>query len=137
MDADIVAHLKSCHHCQMRCKDDPPTPALLSSLPQTTEPHQRVHADLFGPLKASDSGKKFILCMKDTLTKYVKLVPLPKIGCATDTDAIFTKWFWHFGMPLDLVTDQGKEFCAKLSDDSFQRLGTNHLTTSPHHHPPP
>ncbi len=36
-------------------------------------------------------------------------------------------------MPLDLITDQGKEFCAKLSDDLFKRLGTTHLTTSPHH----
>ncbi len=38
-----------------------------------------------------------------------------------------------FGMPLDLITDQGKEFCARLSDDLFKRLGTNHLTTSPHY----
>ncbi len=45
----------------------------------------------------------------------------------------FSKWFCRFGMPLDLITDQGKEFCARLSDDLFKRLGTNHLTTSPHH----
>ena len=52
-------------------------PALLSSLPQPTEPNQCIHADPFGPLKTSDSGKKFILCMTDALTKYVELVPLP------------------------------------------------------------
>jgi len=38
--------------------------------------------------------------------------------------------FWH---PLDIVTDQGKEFCARLSDELFKRLGTTHLTISPHH----
>jgi IS30 family transposase len=133
MDADIAAHLKTCHRCQLRHQDNRPPPTLLSTLPQPTEPNQRVHADLFGPLKTTDSGKKFILCMMDTLTKYVELVPLPNKEANTVADAIFSKWFCHFGMPLDLVTDQGKEFCAKLSDDLFKRLGTNHLTTSPHH----
>jgi hypothetical protein len=38
-----------------------------------------------------------------------------------------------FGAPLDIVTDQGKEFCAKLSDELFKRLGTNHLMTLLHH----
>ncbi len=51
MDADIAAHLKSCHQCQLRRRDDRPPPALLSPLPLPTEPGQRVHADLFGPLK--------------------------------------------------------------------------------------
>jgi hypothetical protein len=36
-------------------------------------------------------------------------------------------------MPLDLVTDQGYEFCNHLIADLFKWLGTNHLTTSPHH----
>jgi hypothetical protein len=97
-------------------------------LTQPTEPNQRVHADHFGPLKTIDCGKKFIWCMTDALTKYVKLVPLPNKEANTVADTIFSKWFCRFGMPLDLITDQGKEFCTKLSDDLFKRLGTNHLT---------
>ncbi len=133
MDADIATHLKSCHRCQLRRTNDRPPPALLSSLPQPTEPNQRIHADLFGPLKMSDSGKKFILCMMDALTKYVELVPLPNKEANTVANAIFDKCYCRFGAPLDIVTDQGKEFCACLSDELFKRLGTNHLTTTPHH----
>ncbi len=51
--------------------------------------------------------------MIDAFTKYVKFVPLPNKEAATVAEAIFDKWFCHFGMPLDLVTDEGKEFCAK------------------------
>jgi hypothetical protein len=133
MDTDIAAHLQTCHRCQMCHTDDCPPPALLSSLPQPTEPNQCVHADLFGPLKTTDSGKKFILCMTDALTKYVELVPLPNKEANTVANAIFDKWYCRFGAPLDIVTDQGKEFGARLSDELFKRLGTNHLTTSPHH----
>ncbi len=65
--------------------------------------------------------------MMDALTKYVELVPLQ------NKEAIFDKWFCHFDAPLDLITDQSKEFCAKISDDLFKRLGTTHLTTLLHH----
>jgi len=58
MDADIAAHLKACHRCQLPCTDDCSLPALLSSLPQPTEPNHCGHANLFCPLKTSDSGKK-------------------------------------------------------------------------------
>ncbi len=90
MDADIAAHLKSCHRCQLHCTDNRQPPALLMSLPQPTEPNQRIHADLFGP---RDSGKKFILCMTDAITKYVELVPLPNKEANTVANAIFDKWY--------------------------------------------
>jgi hypothetical protein len=133
MDTDIAAHLKTCHRCQLRRTDNRPPPTLLSSLPQPTEPNHRVHADLFGPLKTFDSGKKFILCITDALTKYVELVPLPNKEADKVANAIFDKWYCRFGAPLDIVSDQGKELCAKLSNELFKRLGTNHFTMSPHH----
>jgi hypothetical protein len=133
MDADVAAHLKSCHRCQMRRRNDRPPPMLLSPLPLPTKPGQRVHADLFEPLKTSDKGKKFILCITDAFTKYVKLVALPNKEAVTVAEAIFDKWICRFGTPLNLVTDQGTEFCAKLSQELFTRLGTSHLTTSSHH----
>jgi hypothetical protein len=58
MNSDIATHLKSCHRCQLRCCDDCPPRTLLSPLPLPTKPGQLVHADLFGPLKTSDKGKK-------------------------------------------------------------------------------
>ncbi len=121
MDADIAAHFKACHRCQICQTDDRPPPALLSSLPQPTEPNNRVHADLSGPLKTSDSGKKFLLCMTDALTKYVELVPLPNKEADTVANAIFNKWYCHFGAPLDIVTDQGKEFCAQTFQRAVQK----------------
>ena len=78
-----------------------------------------MHADLFGPLKTSDKGKKFILCITDAFTKYVELVALPNKEASTVAEAIFDKWICCFGTPLDLVTDQGTEFCARMSHELF------------------
>jgi hypothetical protein len=55
--------------------------------------------------------------MMDALTKYVELVPLPNKEAPTVANAIFYKWYCCFGALLDIISDKGKEFCAKLSDD--------------------
>ena len=73
------------------------------------------------------------MCITDAFTKYIKLAALPNKEAATVAEAIFDKWICRFGTPIDLVTDQGTEFCTKLSNELFTRLGTAHLTTSSHH----
>ena len=133
MDANIQHHLRSCHQCQLRRTDDHPPPLLLTSLPQTTEPNQRVHADLFGPLFMSGRHKKYVLCITDAFTKYVELVALENKEADTVAESLFKKWFCWYGNPLDVVTNRGKEFCAKLSEALFKKLGTSHLKTAPYH----
>ena len=133
MDKDIVDHIQKCHKCQARRKDYKAPPQLLSPLPQCTEPNQRIHCDLFGPLKISGNAKKFILCMTDAFTKYVELVALPDKEALTVTSAIFNRWICRYGLPLEIVTDQGREFCNKMSDEIYQLLGTRHQTTTARH----
>ncbi len=109
MEKDISEHLSSCNKCQVT-KVGKMAPELLSPLPQCTEPNQRVHADLFGPLKTSEGEKKFILCLTDAFTKYVELVMIPNKEAFTVATAILNRWICRFGLPLEIVTDQGKEF---------------------------
>ncbi len=134
MDADINKHIQECHKCQVRRKKHPAEPPqLLSPLPQCTEPQQRVHADLFGPLKNQIGDKKYVLSMTDAFTKYVELVVIPSKEASVVAKAIFDKWICRFGSPLEIVTDQGKEFCAKLTNELFSLLKVQHSTTSPYH----
>jgi len=133
MDADIARHLQHCHKCQLRRKDDKPGPVLVTSLPQASEPNQRMHADLFGPLKTSGNHKKYVLGMTDAFTKYVELVALPNKESRTVAEAIFEKWFCRFGIPLEVITDQGKEFCGELTEDLFKLMRVDHRTTTAYH----
>jgi transposase InsO family protein len=106
---------------------------LLSPLPQCTEPNQRVHADLFGPLKTSDGDKKFILCITDAFTKYVELVVLPNKEALTVATGILNRWICRFGLPIELITDQGKEFTNRMAEHLFSSLNIRHSTTSSYH----
>ena len=132
MDKDITEHIQTCHRCQIR-KKNPAPPSLLQPMPQTTEPNQRIHADLFGPLAVSGKNKKYVLTITDAFTKYVELVAISDKEAGTVAEALYEKWFCRYGVPLELVTDKGKEFCNRLSNELMDLMGTKHRTTTPYH----
>jgi len=132
MESDISEHLQRCDRCQT-AKPGKTAPELLSPLPQCTEPNQRVHADLFGPLKTAEGDKKFILCITDAFTKYVELVVLPNKEALTVATALLNRWICRHGLPLEFITDQGKEFTNKMAEKLFQSLDVRHSTTASYH----
>ena len=101
---------------------------------QTTDPNQWIPADLFGPLVASEQKKKHILTITDAFAKFIKLVAISDKEATTVAETLFEKWFWSYGVPLEIVMDlEEKESCVKVSDDLISNLGTKHLNTTPHH----
>ena len=58
---------------------------------------------------------------------------IPNKESFTVATAIFERWICQFGVLLEIITDQGKEFCAKLAKDLFQLLQITHSTTSAYH----
>jgi len=133
MEVQIAEFLKTCEKCQLTKTTDRPPPGPLFPLPQCTSLNQRMHCDLFGPLKSSDSGKKYVLCMTDAFSKYVEILAVPNKEVHTVSSAIFNRWICRFGPPLEIVTDQGKEFCAELSNKLYDLLRVKHTTTTPAH----
>jgi hypothetical protein len=71
---------------------------------------------LFGPLKTMPSGKKFILCITDAFLKYAELVAIPDKSASTVASALFSRWLCRHGLPLEIISDNGKEFCNEIVD---------------------
>jgi len=132
MEADISSHLQSCEVCQ-KVKPNRNVPQLLSPLPQCTEPNQRVHTDLFGPLKVANGGKKYLLSMTDAFSKYCELVVIPNKETGTVASALVNRWICRFGVPLEFCSDQGREYTSALFNDLVKQLGAKHSTTSAYH----
>jgi hypothetical protein len=132
MEKDISEHLQRCDRCQITRKNVA-SPELLSPLPQCTEPNQRVHADLFGLLKNADGDRIFILCITDAFTKYVELVVLQNKEALTVATAILNRWICRHCLPLEFVTDQGKEITNKMAQHLFDALDVHHSTTASYH----
>ena len=133
MQTDVANIIKSCERCQKRTTIPATPPSTLQPLPILSDPNQRVHADLFGPLRTSSSGKKFILVITDAFTRYVELVAIDNKEAEVVAEAIFNNWICRFGVPAQLVTDQGKEFVAKVCQQIWKKLDMLHITTSARH----
>jgi hypothetical protein len=94
-----------------------------SPLPQCSEPNQITHMELFGPLKTMPSGKNLILCLTDAFSKYVELVAILHKSVPMVALALFSRWLCRHGLPLKIVSDNGKEFCNKIVDTLLKLMG--------------
>jgi len=129
---DVDKFIKQCVTCQ-GSKD--PKNFKRQHAPQVAwetpdQPNIRVHADLFGPLKTSGKGNKFVLVITDAFSKYTVVVAIPNKEAETVSEAIFQHWIVRFSCPKMIVTDNGKEFANKIADKLYKRLGIEHRKTS-------
>ena len=132
MKKDIQAHIDSCLQCQLR-KKSTAKQIPLQPLPTTDQPNQRIHIDLFGPLKTSGQGNKMVLVMTDAFTKYAEVLAIPDKQAETVSMEIFIHWICRFGTPVQMHSDNGTEFVNKLSKELFSLLQIKHTTTTPGH----
>ena len=133
MSADISEHIAQCKPCQANSNKGTLPPAPLQSLPIPGGPNQRIHVDLFGPLKSSEGGSKYVLVMTDALTKIVRLKAIPSKDATVVAQAILLDWIYVYGVPKIISSDQGKEFCNDLARALWSSLGITHSVTSPYH----
>ena len=133
MEHKISQHVSACPRCQLRRTTDRPPPPLLTSMPQCTSLNQRVAIDLMGPLRTSTHGKNYVMCMTDAFTKYAEIVAIPDKSAPVVARVLFEKWICRFGCPVEITSDNGKEFCNQLSKELFSLLQIKHSTTTPYH----
>jgi transposase InsO family protein len=129
MKKDIQAHIDSCLWCQVR-KKYTAKPTQLQPLPMVDQPNQIINIDLFGPLKTSSQGKKMVLVMTDAFTKYEEAFAILDKQAETVAMEIFIYWICRFGLPVQIHSDNGKEFANKLNKELFELLDIKHSTTT-------
>ena len=97
------------------------------------KPNQRVHADLYGPIRKSTKGNSWILVITDAFTKFTKVSAIPNKNAVTVSDAIFKSWISNFGPMTTLITDNGREFANQLNKELCKLLDIKKKFTSSMH----
>jgi hypothetical protein len=128
---DVERHVARCKPCDS-ARSQRPTNTPTQPLPIPTRPNQRLHADLWGPHKDSDGNKKWVCVITDALTRLVQLTVIDDKSAHSAAKAMLD-WVTGKGIPEEIVTDQGKEFCNELVKDLWERLKVRHTTTTPYH----
>ena len=73
---------------------------------------EKVFVDITGPLQ-SCQGYQYILALIDGFSKFVKQVPLRDMLSETVCKEIERNWIVIFGAPLQLHSDQGRNFISE------------------------
>ncbi|XP_040182565.1 uncharacterized protein LOC120915829, partial [Rana temporaria] len=130
---DVRAYCQTCEVCQRIGKKGDHPKAKLVSMPIIEEPFTRVAVDIIGPLaQPSRSGKRYILTVVDYATRYPEAVALSNIQAETVAEAL-VKVFSRVGFPKEVLSDQGTQFTAEVTQQIWKTCGVKSLTSSPYH----
>lgn len=136
MASDIADYVRRCQQCQIsKAKPSLTIPSL--SLPIPSRPFEIIGMDAMA-MPTTSLGNNTLLVFTDYLTKWAEAVPVraTKSGDPTAEQvarALMEVIVSRHGLPLSILSDQGKAFCQGAVAKLLDYLGVNKLTTSPYH----
>ena len=90
---------------------------------RVSQPMELWAVDILGPLPITAQGHQYVLVMSDHFTKWVEVVPMADqkaemVACVF-TDNVVSQ----HGIPVKLLTDQGRNFESEFMKEVFKLLG--------------
>ncbi|GFS97927.1 retrovirus-related Pol polyprotein from transposon 412 [Trichonephila clavipes] len=83
-------------------------------------PFERTAFDILGSLPTSSDVNNNILVVMDYFTKWPEAYPIPDQEASTVAEVLDQHWISRFGVPLQLLSDQGRNFnsavCKRLCE---------------------
>eukprot|EP00253_Pinus_taeda_P012991 PITA_12991 len=97
------------------------------------EPFEQWALDFVGPINPPSNGKRYILVCTDYVTKWVEAKAVTKATENTVVTFLFEEIFVRYGVPRQIVTDQGAQFTSTLVRDLTEKYKIKHRKSTPYH----
>ena len=115
-----------------KCKSKPKPKAPLHPIP-TGNPMQRIHIDIVGPLPRSKSGKRNILTVQCSFTKWAEVFAIPNQRATTCARVLVKNWVCRYGVPDSIHSDQGRNFESQVFEEMCHLLEINKTRSTAYH----
>ena len=129
---DVSNWCKSCDLCSSR-KGPSVKPKGPMKIYGSGEPMQRIAIDILGKLPVTESGKQYILVVMDYFTKWVEAYALSDQLATTAAKVLVDQFFSRFGVPIELHSDQGRNFESAVFSEVCKLLRIKKTRTTPLH----
>ena len=87
--------------------------------------------DFMGPFPETESGNRHLLVVMDYFTKWPETYALPNQEALTVSNVLASEFVPRHGVPLELHTDQGRNFDSTVIRELCQLLGIHKTRTTP------
>ncbi|XP_053395598.1 uncharacterized protein K02A2.6-like [Mercenaria mercenaria] len=124
IDKDLELLVKSCVGCQKQQKA--PSAVNLHPWEWPSSPWERVHIDFAGPFL----GRMFLI-MVDAHSKWPEVIEM-KSTTAERTIEVLRTVFSRNGLPTNIVSDNGTQFCSDIFAKFMKDNGILHLRSAPY-----
>ncbi|RUA04454.1 MAG: hypothetical protein DSY43_06235 [Gammaproteobacteria bacterium] len=132
LHADVKRYCETCPECQLVTRKRKAERAPLKPVPIVMEPFKKIAIDIVGELPRTKTGYRYILTIVDYATRYPEAIPLKSTHSREVADALIGV-FSRFGIPEELVSDQGANLIGKLMTQLYELLGITKIKTSTYH----
>ena len=96
-------------------------------------PMERIAIYVLGSLPESNRGNKYLLIAMDYFTKWPEAYPLPNQEVITVAKVLVEEMVCRFGVPLEIHSDQGRNFESLVFSEMCRILGIRKTRTTRYH----
>ncbi len=129
---DILTWVKQCDPCAM--KKNPPKTHRAPLVPvQPLGRFQCWALDIHGPMPVTEDGYKYLAIFMEYSTRYPEAFPIRDVTAQTMADLFIRKIVCRYGVPMELLTDQGAQLTSEMMKYVCAKLGTLKIQTSAYH----
>jgi len=129
---DVEKYISKCEYCQKN-KLFRKYRAPLKITDTLDKPFKKCALNIVGPLTITSIGNKYILAFQNNLTKFSKAIPIPNQEAITVAKKFITKIVLEYGIPEEILTDQGTNFTSDMFKNVCKLLKINKAQTTAYH----
>ena len=129
--ADVKQWCRECDRCQV-AKNSGTVPHSFMGHLLASRPNEIVAID-FTQLEPAQNGVENVLVMTDVFSKYTQAIPTRDQRASTVARVLLNEWFYRFGVPSRIHSDQGRCFEGHLIQQLCSLYGVVKSRTTPYH----
>ncbi|RDX96547.1 Gypsy retrotransposon integrase-like protein 1, partial [Mucuna pruriens] len=132
MRNDCMNFVKKCDKCQRFAEGHKAPPERLHSI-MAPWPFHKWGIDILGPFPIAPGQLKFLIVAVDYFTKWVEAELVATISAERIKRFLWKKIVCRFGIPAEVVSDNGTQFASKVTAEFCEGLKIKQLFTSVEH----
>ena len=129
---DVSDWCRNCPVCAARKNPNPKQKAPLQSV-KSSHPLEIVAVDILGPFPEAQNGNKYILVACEYFTRWVEAYVVRNQEAKTIAEKLMNEFFFRFGLPEQLHSDQGRNFEADIIKEICTIFEIKKSRTTPYH----